>query len=108
MSRTAQTTKCINLERRFPTYQVGYEDAQFEATRDPWHKTIKCKYGHICPAGGNKLWACTSSRRNQAARAFLKGELPVRVVQDGDDGLNVEFDVSDHKIIFDVMGAKRA
>lgn len=100
------TLPVIDLESRFGGYEIGYEDPEFEATQDPWHKVIRCKRGHICPAGGTKLWACTNNRRNKAARAMLSGELPGVIKMDGDDGINFEFDVSDYRLVFDLMGAK--
>ena len=98
---------CIDVERRFPGYKLGYEDPAFEGTQDPWHKIIRCRHGHICPAGDSKLWACTGSLRNAAARKILGGTLPCEIKMHGDDGVNAEFDVTDAKLFFKVMGAKR-
>lgn len=96
-------TKCIDVESRFPTYRCGYEDDSFQATRDPWHKIVMCRHGHVCPAGGTKLWACTKAARGKAAKQLREHGL--RVVADGDDGINVEFDVTDYKTVFEIMGA---
>ena len=100
--------ECIDVEQRFPQYKLGYEDHVVGGTQDPWLKTILCRRGSICPAGGSKLWACTSSRRNAAARAFIQGEIDGVVIKmDGDDGVNAEFDVKDSVEVFKIMGAKR-
>ena len=110
---------CIDIEKRFAAYDIGYEDPSFTAQQDPWHKVIKCRHGHICAAGGTRLWACTNGRRNRAATSFRTGEwpptwkrspalVPAVIKMDGDDGINAEFDVADWRIIFKLMGAKRA
>ena len=99
--------KCIDLERRFPQYKLGYEDPAFQGTRDPWHKIIECRSGHICPAGGDFLWACTNSTRSHAAQSLRRGETPARLINDGQDGVNAEFHVKDWKVMFLLMGAKR-
>jgi hypothetical protein len=98
---------CIDLERRFPMYRVDYEDPMFALTKDPWHKIIKCRRGHISPAGGTKLWACTNGVRSEASRRMLSGELPCTITMHGDDGINAEFDVKDSAIFFDLMGAQK-
>ena len=97
---------CIHVEARFPRCRIGYEDAAFVSTQDPWHKTILCRGGNISPAGGEMLWACTSSRSTKAARMMLANELPCIIVMDGDDGLNAEFNVNDAQVMFDALGAK--
>jgi len=102
-----QAITCIDVERRFPGYKLGYEDPLFEGTQDPWHKVIVCRYGHICPAGGSKLWACTNSARSVAARAIKSGSLPCTVTMDGDDGVNAEFDIADSGAMFSAMKAIR-
>lgn len=103
---------CIDVEARFPGYKLGYEDPAFKGTQDPWHKVIECRAGHICPAGGDKLWACTKTRTSTAASAIrrprcFRDSLPVVIKMDGSDGINAEFSVSDAKQMFTVMGAKR-
>ena len=99
--------KCIDVERRFPQFKIGYEDPQFESTQNPWHKVVLCRRGHICPAGGTKLWACTSGRTNAASKAMLSGEVPCEIQMDADDGINAEFDVADYQVFFKLMGAKK-
>lgn len=98
---------CIDLEARFPGYKIGYDDPQFAATQDVWHKTIVCRSGHICPSGGTKLWACTNGNRRKATRSIRDGALPCVVKMDAKDGVNAEFDISDWEVMFKAMGAKR-
>lgn len=99
--------ECIDVEKRFPRYKLGYEDPAFAGTQDPWHKVILCRAGTISPAGGDKLWACTKNRTATAAVAIRKGELPCVIKMDGDDGINAEFSVDDATVVFKSMGAKR-
>ena len=98
---------CIDVEKRFPALKIGYEDPSFVATQDPWHKVIQCRDGHISPAGGSKLWACTRSRTTQTAKKIIAGELPCEIRMDGSDGVNAEFDVSDAACFLTLMGAKK-
>jgi hypothetical protein len=121
----------------------------FIGTQNPWHKVIACKRGHIAPAGGTSLWACTNSRASRICKRLLINEwlkdksgepqelarmasselrdmrgdllsvsasevtryasnmLPCTIVMDGGDEINAEFDVSDWKVMFRFMKAKR-
>jgi len=99
-------TDCIDVEKVFPRYKLGYEDPAFTGTQDPWHKVIVCRQGTICPAGGDKLWACTKSARCAAANKIRRGELPCVIKMDGDDGINAEFSVDDARQVLKAMGAK--
>lgn len=104
---TVEEYPCIDVERRFPGYKLGYEDPAFEGTQDPWHKIIMCRCGHICPAGDDTLWACTDGNSNKAASMIREGKLPCTIKMDGTDGVNAEFCVDDWKVMFEAMGAKR-
>ena len=95
--------RCVDLEKRFPGYKVGYEDDQFISTQDPWHKVLLCRKGHICPSGGQTLMACTKGRGPVVSEL----EMHASIVADGDDGVNAEFDVKDAPKIFKIMGAKK-
>lgn len=96
----------MNVERRFPQFQLGYDDPAFTGTSDPWLKRIVCKSGFIAAHGGTKLVACTSSRRSKAAQVMQTDER-FTVVQDGDDGINAIFEGKDWSFVFKLMGAKR-
>lgn len=50
------------------------------------------------------LWACTNGTRSKFIKE-LRQEF--EVVMDGDDGINVAFDVSEWKRVFFLMGARR-
>jgi len=82
--------------RRFRVcYEKSYRAERGEdgRRRDPWLLTIPCRHGHIYPHGGQDLAASTTHRGPIAGRLAA---LPcVRVVQDGDDGVNVVFNVAD-------------
>ena len=104
--------KCIDLKEHFgDLYRVVYEES-YQAERghngrahDPWLLTIPCRHGHIYPHGGTQLGASTNTLGPIANRlAALPG---VRVVQDGDDGVNIVFDVGDFDQVAAVMQPKR-
>ena len=88
---------CINLKERYgDKYRVRHEDwtwgRKSHISSDPWEMVILCKYGHVCPWGGNDLAACTD--RSGRIAAQLKRLPFVEVWQDGSDGANVVFDAS--------------
>jgi hypothetical protein len=103
---------CIDLKVHFGNrYRTQYEESYYaergESARvhDPWLVVIPCKYGHIYPHGGEYLAASTTHRgaiANQLAALSC-----VRVVQDGDDGLNAVFHIGDFDQVAAVMKPKR-
>jgi hypothetical protein len=104
--------QCIDLMEQFgDQYRVAYEES-YGAERgddarrhDPWLLTIECQFGHIYPQGGNLLSASTNRRGPVANRLVA---LPcVRVIQEGDDGFNVVFHVSDFDEVAAVMKPRR-
>ena len=103
--------QCVNLKRRFgDRYRVDYEEAYFaERTRrtleDPWQMLVLCRNGHICPWGGSLLAACTRGRGAVAGR--LRSLPFAAVVQDGDDGVNVLFDVKHFDDVAAIMRPRR-
>ena len=100
-------TSCIDLRERFgDRYRVRYEDTG-ERRRGPapWLAMIDCRRGHIYPHGGDQLAASTNNRGAVAKRLAA---LPCcRMVQDGDDGVNVVFDVTNFPTVATVMKPKR-
>jgi len=87
---------CIHIRKCFGRrYKIVYDEC-YEAEygkcarkSDPWHQVLLCQRGHISPWGDDELGACTD--KNGATANKLR-KLPfVRVVQDGDDGVNVVF-----------------
>jgi hypothetical protein len=103
---------CIDLKECFGNcYRVVAEES-YRAERgdtarihDPWLLVIPCKYGHIYPHGGECLAASTTHRgplANQLAALSC-----VRVVQDGDDGVNAVFHIDDFDQVAAVMKPKR-
>jgi hypothetical protein len=94
----------IDLKARFgKRYRITLDPAHAaeygEGSRkdDPWLITIHCRYGHIYPYGGELLGASTE-RRGPVARRLADLSC-VRVVQDGDDGVNVVFHVDDFNTV---------
>lgn len=98
---------CIDLKERFgQRCRIRYEDnGDRHRGRDPWLAMIDCRHGHIYPQGGDQLAASTD---NRGAIARRLAALPcVRVMQDGDDGINVVFDAADFPTVAAVMKPKR-
>ena len=103
---------CIDLKEHFGDhYRTFYEDSYAAErgdkgrTHDPWLLTVACRHGHIYPHGGTMLGASTNSRGPIANR--LAAPPCVRVVQEGDDGVNVVFDVGDFDQVAAVMRPRR-
>lgn len=103
---------CIDLKALFAhRYHTDYDESHYAergpAARlhDPWLVTIPCRFGHIYPHGGQLLGAATNGRGPVATRLAA---LPcVTVIQNGDDGVNVLFDVADFAEVARVMKAHR-
>ena len=90
---------CINLKERFgDRYRVKYEESyyaerpEYRKEEAPWLMIIPCQHGHIGPWGGSTLLVCT--RRRGPVTKRLTAQPFGRVVQDGDDGVTVLFDVA--------------
>ena len=103
--------KCIDLFEQFGNrYRVEQEPAGEIVRRrgravDPWLLVIPCKHGHIYPHGGRFLGASTNHRGPVADRLE---KLPcVRVVQNGEDGINVVFDIDDFDQVAAIMRPRR-
>lgn len=106
--------KCIDVERKFPKYKTGYEDPSYAGTQDPWNKIVICRFGHICPSGGNTLWAFVkngAASRRALSTLVLSGLGWSKTVGDlkqyGTDGIAFEFDAKDWKVFFNLLGAKK-
>ncbi len=105
-------TACIDLNAAYGAqYRVVYEEsyqggqAGGRRVHDQWLLTIPCQFGHIYPHGADHLGASTSFRGPVAKRLAA---LPcVRVVQDGDDGINVVFHIDDFEAVAEVMKPRR-
>lgn len=96
---------CIDLKERFgQRCRIRYEDTDRRG-RDPWLAMIDCRHGHIYPHGGDLIGASTNNRGAIAKR--LAALACVRVVQDGDDGINVVFNAADFLTVAAVMKPKR-
>ena len=103
---------CINLKERFgDRYRVKYEDSyyaerpEYRKEEAPWLMIIPCQNGHICPWGGSMVAACTR-RRGPVARRLK--DLPfAEAFQDGDDGVNVVFNVEHFEEVAEIMKPRR-
>lgn len=105
-------TSCIDLKERFGhDYQIAFEDtylgdgSDHARRHDPWLAIISCRLGHVYPLGGEWLAASTNNRGPVAnSLAALPG---ARVIQDGDDGINVAFHVRDFEAVAAIMKPRR-
>lgn len=102
---------CIDLRDRFgakykidrdPAYQAQYG----RRVVDPWYDLIVCRHGVIFPQGGQLLAASTT--KNGPIANQLRSADFCRVVQDGDDGVTVVFDVEQFSKVAAVMRPRRA
>jgi hypothetical protein len=101
-------TNCIDIEKRFgDRYKIRREQS-YQAehgnggrVRDPWAWVILCRHGHVYPHGGDRL-AASTDRLGRIANRLAKLRC-VRVVQDGDDGINAVFHVGDFDRVAAVM-----
>jgi hypothetical protein len=86
-------TKPINLRDEYGhRWRIGLDAAAAGRWTDPWNYKVICRYGHICPWGGDLLAASTHTGGAVASRLMkLTG---VTGVHDGDDGATVVFPAS--------------
>ena len=80
----------IDLRAEFGhRWKIGLDDAARGRWTDPWNYKVICRFGDICPWGGELLAAST---RTWGAVANRLMKIPgVEVVHDGDDGATVVF-----------------
>jgi hypothetical protein len=102
---------CIDLKVRFgDRFRVIHEESYLadhgERGRacDPWLQLIPCRNGHIYPHGA--LLGASTNNRGPTARALAA--LPgVRVVQDGDDGINAVFPIAEFEAVAAILKPRR-
>ncbi|MFH1923803.1 MAG: hypothetical protein ABIP48_28425 [Planctomycetota bacterium] len=99
---------CINLKERFgDRFKIDVDESyyaerpEFRKAEEPWLQLLLCRHGHICPWGGSQLAACTNGRGPVANR--LKALPFTTVAQEGDDGVNVLFDVAHFDQVAEIM-----
>lgn len=88
-----QAVDCINLKERFgEKYRISWDEHHVHGgTPDPWTMMVPCKHGHIYPNGDDEL-GFASDKRGGIARK-LASQPFAHIAQDGDDGMNITFDV---------------
>jgi hypothetical protein len=108
----AVKAEVVNLREHFgDRYQIGYDPAYYaehgEHPRfdDPWLQVICCEHGQIYPQGGERLVASTY-RRGSVARRLTRLEC-CAIEQDGDDGVDVSFNVADFDTVAAIIRPKR-
>jgi hypothetical protein len=103
---------CLDLKVHFgDRFRVIHEESyladhgEHGRAQDLWLLLIPCRHGHIYPHGGEMLGASTN-RRGAVAR-HITAQPCVSVVQDGDDGVNVVFPMTDFDTVAAIMKPKR-
>jgi hypothetical protein len=103
-------TTCIDLRKQFGSkYRISCEESCEQGKHgkkcDPWNAQILCQSGHIYPHSSELLGVSTNSRGPIAKRlAALTG---IRVLQDGDDGINAVFSMSEFDQIAEIVKPRR-
>lgn len=85
----------MNLRALYPTYRVALDEDDTEI--------IPGRHGHVYVHSSTRLGAA-SKRRGHVARELLRC---CEILQDGDDGVNVAFEVSDFFAIADLLQLKK-
>ena len=99
--------ECIDLRDLFgDTYRIlnelGGKQHQYS---DPWEAIIPGMYGDIYPHGGNLLGVATKKRGGIARRL---ADLPfTTVTQDGDDGMNLTFELEHFDTVAEIVRSRR-
>ena len=102
---------CINLAKRFAdSFRIVFDLAHRPRGRcrrnpDPWYMLIPCQRGHIYPHGDQMLGFASDSRGPLVKKLMCSGL--VKVIQDGDDGVNVIFHVDDFGAVAAFVKPKR-
>lgn len=88
-------------------FSIGVESAEFVGTTCPWHKTIECKHGNVCPSGRDYLWAASTTRTGKYQLLLLVESDPTEYLlrQHGDDGVGIEFRISHVQRVLRVLKA---
>ncbi len=94
--------KPIDLKAEFGgKWQIGLDEAANGRWADPWNYIVRCRHGHLYPAGGDRIGAATD--RAGAIVRKLGAIEGVDVFQDGEDGANVVFHRAKLRFIARVM-----
>ena len=104
--------RCIDLKCHFSDqYRVEFEESYYAdhgeraRTEDPWLMVVLCQHGHIYPHSHSQLGASTDRCGKTSNR--LKRLACTTVAQDGSDGVNVIFEVSDFEKVAKIMKPRR-
>jgi hypothetical protein len=104
--------ECVNLKKVFGSrFKVTWEESYFAEhgrsarADDPWLQIIPCQHGHIYPYGGDMLVASTA-KPGRVARALIQLDC-TKLWRDGDDGVDVLFDVDDFEPVAEQMKPRR-
>jgi len=82
-------------------WNIGLDEAAAGRWSDPWNFKVICRYGDICPWGGDLL-AVSTAKAGAVANRLMK--IPgIDVVHNGDDGVTVTFPSSMLKAVAAVV-----
>jgi hypothetical protein len=99
--------ECIDLQDLFgEKHRIRNEQGgkQYQYS-DPWEAIIPGLHGDIYPHGGNLLGVATKKRGGIATRL---ADLPfTTVTQDGDDGMNLTFELEDFDTVAEIVRLRR-
>lgn len=107
MKSSSVETLCIDLHAAYPKLKHTWDESRVKGahTQDPWLMQIPCRHGHIYPHGGTLL-AASTNRRGHFPKKF--SIVPsARILQDGDDGINVSFEAKDFRKVSAIMKPRR-
>ena len=103
---------CINLrdlcgDRFRVEYEASYQADRGDGARaeDPWLMIVLCENGHLFVCGGDRLGASTD-QRGPVATKLVRLDCTT-LAQDGDDGVNVVFDVKHFYEVAEIMKPRK-
>ena len=86
-------------------YRVRYEQPATTHCQDVWYQIILCRYGHIYQHGDGML-GYASDRRGAMVNTLASLDC-CEVTQEGDDGLNVVFPLSEFDRVAQIVRPRK-
>ncbi len=94
--------ECIDLKEAYPQCKFTYEEG---IPRNEWAVRLMCQNGYIFPSGGYELGFASDNVGGIAQRVLALPFLTHK--QDGDDGVNVYFDIAHFDTVAKIVKPKR-
>jgi hypothetical protein len=100
-------SECVDLRDFGDRFKIRNEpeDRPARKTDDPWDLIVPGSRGFVAPYGGEDLLACTN--HSTTMKRLLATVPGAKVVQDGTDGQNVRFDVTDLGGVAEVLRLRK-